>query len=291
MSHAKTSSLPRWNLSDLFLSINDPKIEATLAEQLACAKTFAKKYRGTITAHRSANQIADMLRAYERLLQEASKPEIYAALVHAADSKNPKHGALLQKTEKGGMEISKELLFLELELAKVDEKTFRTWIKHPTLAAYRHYLEKELTWKARRLSEAEEKIIKDMSLSGRSAFTRLYDEELAHHDYRLSGDKKEHTQEHLLDLLHHPKQSTRKKAAAGITEGLREQLRRLTFMSNTLLQEKIVTDRYRRFESPEASRHLANEMDQATVDAMVGAVTERFDIVKDFYTFKPLVSR
>lgn len=227
-----------------------------------------------------------MLRSYEAILQEAWKPEVYAALVHAADSKNPKHGALLQKTEKGGMEIGKELLFMELELAKVDEKTLQSWIKHPKLAPYQHYLEKELMWKAHRLSEAEEKIMKDLSLSGRSAFTRLYDEELAHHTYRLSGDKKEHTQEHLLDLLHHPKQATRKQAAAGITKGLQEQLRRLTFMSNTLLQEKIVTDRYRRFESPEASRHLSNEIDQATVDAMVGAVTERFDIVKDFYTFK-----
>lgn len=280
------SSLPRWNLTDLFTGIDDPKIEAALKKQLARAQTFARTYRGTITPKRTASEIAKILKEYETILQEAWKPELYAMLVHSADSKKPEHGALLQKTEKGGMEISKELLFLELELVQVDEKTLQRWIKNPSLTRYRHYLDKELAWKPHRLSETEEKIMKDLSLTGRSAFTRLYDEELSHHAYRLPKDNKEYTQEHLLDLLHHPKQHVRKQASESMTQGLREQLRRLTFVTNTLLQEKMITDRYRRFDSPEASRHLANEIDQATVDAMTSVVAERFDIVQDFYTFK-----
>lgn len=286
MPSKKPSPLPRWNLSDLFSSINDPKIDETLTVQLTRAQSFAKKYRGKITPQRTAAEIAKILKEYESIIQETWKPELYAALVHAADSKNPKHGALLQKTEKRGMEIMNAMLFLELELTKVDGKTLQRWIKDPKLSAYRHYLEKELSWKAHRLSESEEKLMKDLSLTGRSAFTRLYDEELSHHAYRLAGSRQEHTQEHLLDLLHHPKQSERKKAAAGITQGLKEQLRRLTFITNTLLQEKITVDRYRHFSSPEASRHLSNEIDQETVDAMTSVVTERFDIVQDFYRFK-----
>lgn len=282
----KPASLPRWNLSDLFKSVDDPKIDATLATQLKRAQAFNKKYRGTITGKRSTQEIAKILKEYEAILQEAWKPEIYAALVHAADSKNPKHGALLQKTEQRGMEISSELLFLELELVKVDQKRLQSWIKDPKLERYRHYLEKELLWKPHRLSEPEEKLMKDLSLTGRSAFTRLYDEELSRHTYKRPGDTKDYSQEQLLDLLHHPKQSERKRAAEGYTQGLREQLHRLTFVTNTLLQDKKTTDRYRRFDSPEQSRHLANEIDQATVDAMTSAVTERFDIVQDFYKFK-----
>jgi oligoendopeptidase F len=283
---SKPSPLPRWNLSDLFKSIDDPAIEKTLTTQLTRAKQFSKKYRGTISKARKAEEIAKILKEYESILQEAWKPEIYASLLHAADSKNPKHGALLQKTEQRGMEIGKEFLFLELELVNVDEKTMKSWIQHPSLAKYRHYLEKELLWKPHRLSEAEEKLMKDLSLTGRSAFTRLYEEELSHHVYRLPGDKKPYQQEELLDRLHDPKQNKRKQAAAAYTVGLREQLRRLTFVTNTLLQEKKTIDTYRRFESPEASRHISNEIDQATVDAMTSAVTERFDIVHDFYRFK-----
>ncbi len=280
------SQLPRWNLSDLFTGIDDPKIDETLTKQLARAKRFNKLYRNTMTKIRKAEEITTILKEYESILQEASKPEIYGSLVHAADSKNPKHGALLQKTEQSGMEIGKECLFLELELAQIDEKTMQRWIRDPVLARYRHYLEKELLWKSHRLSEPEERLIKDLSLTGRSAFTRLYEEELSHHIYRFQNDKKEYNQEQLLDRLHHPKQSERKRAAEAYTVGLRDQLRRLTFVTNTLLQEKKTIDRYRSFTSPEASRHLANEIDQVTVDAMIGAVTERFDIVQDFYRFK-----
>ncbi len=282
----KPSPLPRWNLSDLFKSIDDPNIDKTFDTQLKRGQAFNKKYRGTITAKRTAEELSKILKEYESILQETWKPELYAALVHAADSKNPKHGALLQKTEQRGREIANQFLFLELELVQVNEKAFQAWIKHPALARYAHYLEKELLWKPHRLSEPEEKLMQDLSLTGRSAFTRLYDEELSHHTYKRSGDKKDYSQEQLLDLLHHPKQSERKRAAEGYTQGLREQLHRLTFVTNTLLQEKQTIDRYRNFDSPEQSRHLSNEIDQATVDAMTSAVAERFDIVQDFYTFK-----
>lgn len=286
MSTKTLSPLPRWNLSDLFASVDDPNIDKTLKKQHARAERFSKTHRGTISKACTAEEIASMLKEYESILQEAWKPEIYASLLHAVDSKNPKHGALLQKTEQGGMEISKAFLFLELELAKIDVKTMQQWIEHPGLTRYRHYLEKELLWKPHRLSEVEEKLMKDLSLSGRSAFTRLYEEELSHHIYRFPKDKKDYNQEQLLDRLHHPKQSERKRAAEAYTMGLGEQLRRLTFVTNTLLQEKKTIDTYRQFASPEASRHLANEIDQATVDAMTSAVTERFDIVQDFYRFK-----
>ncbi len=282
----KKSSLPRWNLSDLYKNVNDPNIDATFTTQLKRAQAFAKKYRGKINGKLTTKQVANILKEYQSILQETYKPEIYAALIHAADSNNPKHGALVQKTEQRGLEISKELLFLELELVKIEEKTLKNWMNSPDLAQFRHYLHKEYTWKSHRLSEAEEKLMRDMSLSGRSALTRLYEEELSHHIYKLPRDKKDYNQEQLLDALHHPKQSVRKQAAAAYTNGLREQLRRLTFITNTLLQEKRVTDQYRKFASPEASRHLSNEIDQTTVDAMSGAVAERFDIVQDFYRFK-----
>ena len=40
----------RWNLTDLFASADDPKIEANLSRELERAREFEKKYRGTIAS-------------------------------------------------------------------------------------------------------------------------------------------------------------------------------------------------------------------------------------------------
>ncbi len=282
-----SSSLPRWNLSDLYASITDPAIDRCLLTQERRAERFAKTYRGKIRT-RSAAQLLMALRAYESILQETWKPEIYATLVNTADSSPPTHGALLQKTKTRGLAIAQHLLFFELELMTLEEKTLRRLMGDSRLAPYRHYLEKQLSWKPHRLSETEEKILNDKSLTGRSAFVRLFDEEFAHKMFTLKqkGKTRRLTEEEVLDRLHHPRRAERKRAAAAFTLGLKEEARRVTFVMNTLLQDKHVDDRYRKFARPEESRHLENEIDQATVDAMTGAVTDAYGMVQDFYRFK-----
>ena len=45
--------------------------------------------------------------------------------------------------------------------------------------AYRHYLEQKRAWRPHFLTEPEEKILEEKSVTGRSAFVRLFDETVA----------------------------------------------------------------------------------------------------------------
>ncbi len=121
-------------------------------------------------------------------------------------------------------------------------------------------------------------------MTGRSAWTRLFDETLGAARFDVRGEA--------LPLplasakMHEADRSLRADAAAAITEGLADLERPLTFVFNTVLADKASTDRLRGYDAWDADRHAANETDAAQVDALVAAVTGRYDLAQRFYRLK-----
>lgn len=287
---SKSLSAPAWNLSDLFSSITDPNIETTLKTCKVQAERFQKTYKGKLTAlAKKPAELKKVIRTYERLLEEYAKPQIYAALVHAADSLNPENGAFMQKVDVRSLEISRIVLFFELELGTLPAKTLDTLIKSKELANYAHYLSRIREYQPHRLDEAREQLLNDLSVSSGGAFTRLHDEELSRYKYVAPASKSKTasvSQEEVLHGVNSPDRTIRKAAADSLTQGLKDQAHRLTFITNTLLQHKRTLDRYRNYMSPEAAQHMSNETDQATVDAMSEAITKHYGMVAKYYNFK-----
>ena len=90
----------------------------------------------------------------------------------------------------------------------------------------------------------------------------------------------------VLRQLYDADRETRRRAAAAITQGLRGIQRTTTFAFNTLLAEKASDDRLRSYPTWITARNMDNQVDDATVDALVGAVTSRYDIVARYYRLK-----
>ena len=74
--------------------------------------------------------------------------------------------------------------------------------------------------------------------------------------------------------LYDPDRTVRAAAAAGLTQGLKDNARLLTYILNTLVQDHRSDCELRHHQSVMAPRHLANEIDGAVVDALMTA-TER----------------
>lgn len=279
--------LPSWDLADLFSSPEDPAIDDVWVREQKRAELFAKKYRNKIDEKLTAEALLPMIQLYESIFEQASKPEIYAHLLVAANN-TPENAAFEQKMRETGLGLAQTLLFFELELSKLPVGALSKLSKHPVLKNYAHYLKRVADYRPHRLSEGEEKIINDFSLVGGSAFVRLFDEELAYKTFRLKQGTKTVTvnSEETLHGLHSAKRNERKASAQALTIGLKEEARRVTFIANALFQHKKTVDKYYQYESPEAARHLSNETTQKTVDAMSDAVSSRYDIVQDFYRFK-----
>jgi len=279
----------RWDLSDLYRSIDDPKIDKDQKRILLRARKFERKYRKKINSKKvSTNLLLRALEELETISEGIGKLLSFAHLVFAADTSNPKHGAFLQSIQEKATEVRKHLLFFELEWVSLPDKIANQLIVSKRLSHYRHFLDRERRYKPHRLSESEEKILDEKANTGSRAFMRLFDEIINNIRFkvRLNGRPDKLTETETLSLLYHTDRNKRRAAAKGLTEGLKENKHVLTFIFNTLVQDHALNDRLRSFNDPMASRHLDNEINKETVDALIVSCEDNFDIVEAYYNLK-----
>ena len=127
-------------------------------------------------------------------------------------------------------------------------------------------------------------MLTEKSVTGRSAWERLFDEQVSAITLELDGETS--TLEAGLARLHAPDRAVRQAAAEAVTAGLQPGLRTRAFVLNTLLADKSIDDRMRHFGSWIASRNLANEASDESVQALVEAVQGRYAIPQRWYTLK-----
>jgi oligoendopeptidase F len=279
-----------WDLSDLYVSVGDPGLEADLSAALEKAKGFAERYRGTIDVPGGppAVWVAGALAELESIYEQCDRPPIYAQLVHASDARPSEHGALVARTQEETSRIQNELVFFNLEWLAVEEAAARRVFEDPACARYRHYLTAARRYRPHVLSEPEEKLLEETANTGRRAFTRLFDELLSSMRFEVEVDGKRQAlnESGILALLHDSRRDVRQRAAAALTNGLGNHALQLTYIFNVIAQDHALIDRLRRYPDPMAARNLANEINAETVSALIEACERNVDIVADYYRIK-----
>jgi oligoendopeptidase F len=280
----------RWDLTDLYAGVDDPRITHDLEGALRRAQAFEGTYRGKIEADGgpSPETLLTALTELEGLSEQMDKPAVYAHLLHAAKTDDPRHGALLSRTREQRTAINKHLIFFDLEWVKLPDGPAQALIHHPALARYRHYLDHKRAWRPHYLSEPEEKVLDEKAVTGRSAFVRLFDETVSTMTFPFehAGETASLSQQQVLAKLYDADRSVRRAGAEGLTKGLQENARLLTFLFNNLVLDHQADCRLRHFESPMGPRHLANEISDAVVEALMTAAERHHAVVRRYYRLK-----
>jgi oligoendopeptidase F len=279
-----------WDLGDLYAGPDDPKITGDLDEALKRAQAFEAAYRGKIDVEGGPTP-ALLLAAVtdlESLSEQMDRPGLFAGLRHAAKSDDPKRGALLAQTRERRTAINKHLIFFDLEWVKVPDDAAVALIAAPELARYRHYLAEKRAWRPHFLSEPEEKIVEEKSVTGRGAFVRLFEETVAslRCPFEHEGRAESLSTQEILAKLYDPDRDVRRAGAAGLTEGLKGSSRLLTYVFNTVVLDHKSDCALRRFDDPMAPRHLANEIRGEVVEALMTAVERHHETVHRYYRLK-----
>src|SRR5437660_4055431 len=164
------------------------------------------------------------------------KPAVYAMLVHSAKTDDPRHGALLSRTREQRTLINKHLIFFDLEWVKLPDDAVRALVESPLLAKYRHYLKQKRAWRPHYLSEPEEKILDEKSVTGRAAFVRLFDETVASipFPFEAEGLIQNLSLQQVNAKLYDAERAVRQSAARALTKGLQQNARLLTYIFNNL---------------------------------------------------------
>jgi len=170
----------------------------------------------------------------------------------------------------------------------VPDQPARALSSHPDLARYRHFLEQKRIWRPHYLSEPEEKILDEKSVTGRAAFVRLFDETVSSLKFPFETEAGVETlsQQEILAKLYDPDRNIRKAAAVGLTRGLQGNSRLLTFIFNNLVLDHHADCRLRNYAHFMQPRHLANEISDQVVEALMTAVERNHHLVHRYYRLK-----
>ena len=272
-----------WDLSVFYKSVDDPNIQRDMDALKQRVEKFASEYKGRV-AQLDAEAMMDAMTELEGIYDQEGRIGHFASLTYATDTNNPQYGALIQKFTEYDSGLDQQLVFFELEWNNDDDAAAQKLLADPTIAKYRHKLEADRRYKPYQLSEIEEQLLSEKSVTGRSAWTRFFTQVIGALRLDYEGEKLPMTP--VLTKLYEPDRETRHKAAESITAGLREKSMELSYIFNVLAADKSSDDKRRGYPSWVSSRNLANKAPDAVVEALISAVTSNYDIVARHYNLK-----
>lgn len=269
----------RWDLSDLYASPTDPQLAADMEKARALAASFATTYHGRV-AKLDLAALTQALSAYEEIMRLLTQIGAYCYLIWSTDTQNPELGKLMARKDDHAAEIEQLVLFFELEWANAPQET-AVHADDPALARYGHYLKQKRLFQPHTLSEAEEKVISQLSLTSSQGWSRFYEEVTSKLTYPVDG--RELTYAETAELLFNPDRAQRQKAADAFTQVFAANSHALTYIFNMMLLDKASKDKMRGYATWVSERNLHNQVSDETVAALVTAVTSRYDIVSRYY--------
>jgi oligoendopeptidase F len=271
-------ALPEWDLTHLYPGIGSDVFKADLVRAEAECKAIAEAYRGKLEGlargEDAARTLGEAVRRYEAVEDLLGRLMSFAGLVYSGDTTDPKRAKFYGDTQERLTAASSDLLFFGLELNRIDDAVMDRAMSTEPLAHYRPWIEDLRKDKPYQLDDKLEQLFLEKSVTGRSAWNRLFDETIASLRFTVRGE--ELPIEPTLNKLQDPDETVRKDASDALAKTFKAHLRTFTLITNTLAKDKEISDRWRGFTDVADARHLANRVEREVVEALVTAVRKAY---------------
>ncbi len=274
----------RWNLTDLCEGAEEARTQWT--ELVERAQELAGRYRGTI-ASLDAPALRELFDEFDALEQELSRLQVYSYLRLSMAATDVEANDLATFSRDRVAEIENTLVFLGLEWIAVDDARADELLASDDLAPYAHKLRVERREKPYVLSEPEEQALNARRPTV-SAWQALHDRHVSTLEVPFDAGEGEqpHTISQLLSYLYRPDRAIRLRAVTALYEGLAPRADVLAACYDALVGDRLSTDRLRGYANPMQPTNLDNELDDATVEAMMSATEEAYPIARKWFEAK-----
>jgi oligoendopeptidase F len=264
--------MPEWNLSDLYES-PDAKALSQDFEDLETHISAFEVHRSKI-AELTGPEFGTAIAKFEAIEELLSKVASYAQLYQSVDVSDSVRGRFYQDMTERLTKLCGRLLFFTLEINRLDDGVLKMMMEHEGAAKYAPWVRDLRIMREHELSDDLERLFLDKSNTGRTAWTRLFDETLA--DMRCEVGNENLTLTEAINRLSDPKEERRRIAAKAVGDSLLEKSSLFTLITNVLAKDKAVEDEWRKFPRPVSSRNLANLVEDEVVEALVTAVKDSY---------------
>lgn len=279
--------LGTWDLKGLVANPKSPAFEKQIQVVKKKSKEF-EKIKSKLNPKISSKNFLAILHDLEDLGEKLSIIGGYASLTYAENTQSDEATSLLTRMTKLGSDISNQTLFFDLWWKKeIDEKNAIRLIKDSgELSGYLKY--KRLVAKYS-LSEPEERIINTLDVTGTTALVKLYDKITNAFEYivKIEGKKRKLTREQLSSYVRSTNPKTREIAYKELLTKFSKNKGVLgEIYQNVVLNWKDEGVEIRGFSSPVSIRNVSNDVDDKTVDSLLGVCKKNSHIFQKFFVQK-----
>jgi oligoendopeptidase F len=263
-----------WDLTELFPSITDPKVNIAITKTAASADAFEKAYRGKI-AQLTPDGLLRLLQEVESFEAKFSDVSLYSSLCFAADMTMPQTQALNDRVNKLEATIAKKLAFYSLELGALVKRRPQI-INYQLLSNYRHVLERIYRRVEHQLSEIEEQLIIEKDQFGVNAWSELQSKWLNTRLFEVVvlGEKKVLSYGKANGLLSQPDRATRESANRAIYGLLGKDGEVFSSALRSICNDWVTVSKRRKYSSPMESSLISNDVEEGIIGNLLAAIEE-----------------
>ncbi|MFP4523956.1 MAG: M3 family oligoendopeptidase [Candidatus Woesearchaeota archaeon] len=270
-----------WNVDDVLLGRSVEGLEQECKDKTERFKRWREKLSDDVTPAELREAL--LLKQDLAVLMEGLQD--YYGLQFTTNTQDQELLGRMTYVDQLSTDLGNEVMFFDLWFMHLPDGKAEELIKSGELEDFKYYLEEVRKLKPYTKSEEVERIISLKGMTGRGAFSSLYDVFTSDFTYELDGKKL--TQEEVKQYVFSTDPEKREEA---YKELLRPYRAHETVLSE--VYKNIVLDwnneglKIRGYESPIGVRNHANDIDREAVDALLETIRENVGLFKDYFKLR-----
>ena len=290
-----TVSAPRWNLSNVYPSLESNEFKAAIEDykkQVAALEKFFKNKVSKADAKTKSKGLAPLVgKAIDQInriqtLSSTIGPFIYSYVT--TDSRDKVAMKTLSEFEQASLPMNQLMTQFTAWLGKIAPKLDKIIDNNPSAAAHAFMLQEAAEQSKYLMSDAEEALAAELSLSGGNAFSKLQGivtSQLSV-DFELDGKTQKLPMPALINLRSHPDEDTRRRAYEAENKAWEEVKETLAACLNGVKGEANTLNKKRGRKDAIHSSLDAARMDRKTLEAMLAAMRDSFPMFRKYFNAK-----
>jgi oligoendopeptidase F len=285
------TSKTSWDFSPL-LEPGEPPFDKERKQLEEINYAFINKWRDRSDYLEEPKILKEALDEYEnieRLYGTSGDEGPFYWLNLELDENNSELKAKYNKIKDFSIKISNDIQFFTHRLAKVPVQKQEEFLAYEPLRPYKHFLETLFAESKYLLSESEEKVLNLVHSTSVGNWTRMVSGFLSKSEREAlaeDGQKKSLSFSEITSLLNSKKKEVRDSASRAFNDILSEYVEVAEHELNSVLEFRKVDDNLRGTTRPDELRHISDDVNSEVVDALISAVSSRYDLARRFYELK-----
>src|SRR6266542_5259928 len=290
-----TISAPRWDLSNVYPSLESEEFKAAVADykkQVAALEKFFKNKLSKMDAKTKAKELAPLIgKAIDQInkiqtLSATITPFIYSYVT--TDSRDKVAMKALSEFEQASLPMHQLMTRFTAWLGKVAPKLDKIVANNKSAKAHEFMLNEAAEQSKYLMSNAEEALAAELSLSGGNAFGKLQGTVTSQLsvDFELDGKTEKLPMPALINLRSHPDEATRRRAYEAENQAWATVKETLAACLNGVKGEANTVNKKRGRKDAIHSSIDAARIDRKTLEAMLTAMKDSFPMFRKYFNAK-----